>query len=66
MVYEWNTELFYFPGRQKRIRVKETGVILDLAGWGSSLVIVVQLPCNSCRVDCIFAACTNQDIYKLD
>jgi hypothetical protein len=27
-------------------------------------MVVVQVPCNSCRVDCILAPCTNQDIIS--
>jgi hypothetical protein len=34
-------EPFHFPGRQKRIGGKETGIFLDLAGWDSGLVVVV-------------------------
>jgi hypothetical protein len=55
-------EPLYLPSREERVRGKETGVFLDLAERDSSLVIVVQVACNGSRLDCIFAARTNQDV----
>jgi hypothetical protein len=60
-----NIQRFHLTERQKRIKGKETGLFVGLPEWDRSLVVVVhvvQVMCNSCRVDCIFVARIDPDV----